>query len=311
MGVRILLQPKNRAHGQISANDYTEYESAMDGDRINPVYYRKNELKNRYKKSEMSRWFTADTETPRAVVLLIHGLNQKPSKWRQLIFFLNSLDLHVYRLTLRGHGGAPFGNMISVTARSWQSDFMSGYGELDRRYPGAEKIFVAYSLGGLVALESQLKFGKSFFTKQVLLAPSLFLRPYVYLVKPVTKILPFIPSRTPKAYRANPKATASAAYQALFELLKGFHSRMAYRVLNSHTLVMMKPGDEVVSYNGIKTMMQRYRASRWALLRIPDSEDNLNPGFKHLVIDRPSLGKKGWEFVTREMKRFLDKPLHF
>ncbi|WDP89485.1 MAG: alpha/beta fold hydrolase [Desulfobacter sp.] len=263
------------------------------------------ETRSGYRKSEMSQWFKAETRNPEAVVLLIHGLNQKPSKWQALIDFFNSLKIHVFRLTLQGHGGAPFEDMMAVDANRWRSNFRYGYCELEKRYPSVKKILVAYSLGGLISQEYQLSIGTPLFSGQVLLAPSLSLQPYVHLIRPFTRIMKAIPSRTPVDYRANPIHTSSAAYRALFHMVRSINSKADSRAVNIKTIVLIHPDDEVVSCNGLKNMVKRKGLDRWQVKIIRNHKSRLDTDFKHMIIDRASLGDRGWAFVTRTMGDFI------
>ncbi|HCY85409.1 MAG TPA: hypothetical protein DHV36_09780 [Desulfobacteraceae bacterium] len=263
------------------------------------------ETESGYQPSQMSRWFRADTRAPRAVVLLIHGLNQKPSSWQALTEALNAWDIHVFRLTLRGHGGAAFENMKPVTMADWRQDFMDGAAELAKAYPGVKKVLIAYSLGGLVSQETQLALGEQVFDAQILMAPSLRLKPYVHLMKPMARFVPAIPSRTPRDYRANSPSTASAAYLALFGLLASFRSFDCLDTINVNTLVLMHKDDEVVSYKGIHRMIGRYGLDRWQMVPVEAHNSRLEADFKHMIIDPHSLGDRGWAFLTRAIARFV------
>ncbi|MCG8616225.1 MAG: hypothetical protein MI802_08415, partial [Desulfobacterales bacterium] len=140
-----------------------------------------------------------------------------------------------------------------------------------------------------------------------LLAPSLSLRFYVHLMHPMAHVVTAIPSRTPKAYRANSPATASAAYRALFGLLGSFHSFHTLEAINMKTLVLMHRNDEVVSFSGIKGMITNYGLDRWQMVSIENHNSRLQSDFKHMIIDPFSLGDRGWRFVTHSITRFVSE----
>ncbi|MBU0995286.1 MAG: alpha/beta fold hydrolase [Proteobacteria bacterium] len=259
-----------------------------------------------YTNAEMSQWFFAETDNPKALVLVIHGLNQKPSKWKEMISFLNSIDMHVYRLTLKGHGGAPFEDMETITADAWRDDFINGYCRIEYLFPELPKILLAYSTGALVAIEYQQAHHTSLFDKQILLAPAISLRFYVYLIKPFTSVYSYIPSGSPEAYRANQKGTSMAAYQALFDLLKDFDGQIDRQLLDTETIILTSPKDELVSLKGIRDMLQQNQTNKWAVMPIQIEESTLTPAYYHLIIDSASLGDSGWKLMTKKIKDFID-----
>lgn len=261
-----------------------------------------------YKPAEMSRWFAADTENPLGAVLLVHGLNQKPSRWQDLIIRLNSMGFHVFRLTLQGHGGAPFENMKAVDAEIWLHNLQAGYCQIEQRYPELKKVLVAFSLGALAAQEFQLACGRRLFSRQVLLAPALRPKSYVPFIKPLVHLLTVIPSRTPRDYRANSNGTASAAYRALFRLMERFDARADYQAINTDTLVLMHPDDELIPYGGIQEIIETRGLNRWQLKTVQNRNSRLKPRFNHLIIDRAALGEGEWKALCEEIAAFLSPP---
>ena len=271
---------------------------------MRPTLFQKETARG-YQPDEMSQWFLSDADDVKGVILIIHGLNQKPSKWMDMIQFLNTKNFHVFRLTLKGHGGARFKDMMQVDADTWLEDIDAATTEIQQKFPKTKKILLAYSLGALSALEYQLKTGKQVFQKQLLLAPAIRLKDYVFLVKPLIRIFPSIPSRSPEEYRANPFRTASAAYQAMFSLLNDFSHRDGFSHINSDTLVLMRTSDELVSYAGIKDWIETTGMTRWQIKEIPDAQSGPGRQFRHLILDRDSFGQKGWTYVKKQIEALL------
>lgn len=67
----------------------------------------------------------------------------------------------------------------------------------------------------------------------------------------------------------------SAAYRALFRLLKGFHNAGTHGPVNIQTLVLMHRGDEVISYGGIRKMVAGYGLDQWRITPIPNHQSRL------------------------------------
>ena len=171
---------------------------------------------------EESQWFLAKSNKAPAVVLLIHGLNQRPSSWTQLIEELNDLGLHVYRLSLKGHRGLPSRDMEEVSSDIWLNEFHEGYAQTHKRFPGLPLYLVAYSMGALIAMTGQLQAGKSLFARQLLLAPALSIRPYTKLILQFTRFFSWFPSRASGHYVANAEGTSASATRRCFSLRKHF-----------------------------------------------------------------------------------------
>lgn len=263
-----------------------------------------------YGPQERSCWFEANNSEAIGVVLLIHGLNQKPSSWQEMIDLLNGLGLHVFRLTLKGHGGGGSSDMKRVTAGDWLENFNQGYCAITKRYPDLAKYLVAYSLGALVALESQMRHNKSLFAKQFLLAPAIIVKSYTSLVLWLCRVFPSWPSRTPRRYVANPSGTAAAAYRALFELLRLFSDHPTYHVLNQPTLIMMRRRDELVDYQGVSRFIADNNLTRWRLLTLGQAAAAaVDCSFKHLLVDERTAGPQRWDELTTALTEFIQADL--
>lgn len=264
-------------------------------------------LKTPPNETEKSQWFIPDRINVDMVVLLVHGLNQKPSKLAEIVDLFYRKGIPVFRLTLKGHGGASFRDMMEVSPNDWLENFETACREIKDRYPTAVNVLVGYSLGGLVSQYYQLNEGKSFFDRQILIAPALVARKYVTLIRPFLRFTDRIPSRAPVDYRANKQGTSSAAYRSMFFMMKRVSKMKHFPSINIETLVLISPGDEVVSYRGIKRLISRGNLNQWKISPIVKRErEVLDFDYHHLIIDRASLGEKGWLYFSGEIVRFLN-----
>lgn len=238
--------------------------------------------------------------------MLIHGLNQRPSSWDELINVCRSLGLHVYRLSLKGHRGRNFQDMHTVSAEIWLNDFNCAYHEATTRYPKLPLFLIGYSMGALVAAVSQLKRQTPLFSKQILLAPAFSLRNYTHLVLPLTWFLPFLPSAAHGHYLANREGTTSSAYRSLFQLLSTLHSFHHFHVLNIPTQLIMRTTDELVSYRGTKRFIANHDLDKWEIAQLYGKGMHFSGRrIRHLMVDSQSMGQKSWNWMMKRMRRFL------
>lgn len=261
----------------------------------------------RVRENQNSQWFCCETTQVMGNVLLVHGLNQKPSTWKDLIVFLNSIGLNVYRLSLKGHRGLPLSDMHEVNCHIWEQDITDGYREIEVKFGKFPTYLVAYSLGGLVSMVVQLRGSEPFFTKQVLLAPALSLKPYTRLALPLCHLFGYLPSRSTREYIANPEGTTSEAYKALFSLEKDLSKVRDYSLVNTPTLVLMRSDDELISFPKTKQFIESNQLKNWKLISLDEVEQKKRGSFsyKHLIVDKRSSGPAVWKKMTTEMQSFL------
>lgn len=263
-------------------------------------------------KRECSQWFYTNSTKPEGVVLLVHGLNQKPSSWSDLIEYLNSINLHVYRLALKGHRGLTFDDMHSVNAQVWQDELIAAHNEMQQHFCSLPLYLVAYSLGSLVAVSVQLKAGQPLFDRQILLAPALAIRPYTRLALPLCTLLAHLPSRSPRGYIANTEGTTAEAYRALFQLEKEVRQCGNFSIVNVPTQIMMRPDDELISYTATGRLLKKNKLDKWRLVPLVDDScaKRCSFSYKHLIVDQRSAGGVIWGRMTAEIGRFLktDQP---
>ena len=93
----------------------------------------------------------------KAVVLIVHGLNLKPSKMSDLGTFLQESDFEVYTANLSGHRGS-FDDHKIVTRAIWLEDFYGAYKIASAR-ASELKIpiyFLGFSHGAVLGLDALL-----------------------------------------------------------------------------------------------------------------------------------------------------------
>lgn len=248
-------------------------------------------------------WYPVADSVAKGVVVLLHGLNQNPLSWQDMIVFLNDRHLHVMCVRLSGHRGLPFEDMQQVTVRKWQAEFKQAYDHATGCSGSLPVYCLGYSMGALIAVLAQLRMGKALFAKQILLAPALVPKMYTRLVLPIIKVVPLLPSKTVQKYTANRRGTSVAAYEAMFNLEYRLRTGRKQPFLDIPTKIMMHRRDELISYGGTNRFIEKNGFGQWQLLTLPGATNGARGArsYRHLIVDRESLGPQNWDFVATEI----------
>lgn len=257
-------------------------------------------------------WLYADQNpTPRAVVVVTHGLNLDPVTMTDIEHALQDAGVDVLSLDLSGHesGLDEDGRLVQFREANfsiWREDIDRAVAMAANRASeqSVPLYLVGFSLGGLLSVDYLNRHPDTPVERMVLLAPALALRWTSYLLMPLTA-LPnfFLPSVGPADYRANNFAPVSA-YESLYEGLSDFLEQVNREHINRPTQVWINEGDELVSPDGLRTFLREQDLSAWTVRGISKSTGAASV-LNHLIIDRNSLGEESWEFVRDNMLAFL------
>lgn len=260
--------------------------------------------------ADNSIWTDEPHDPPKAVVLMLHGLNLKPARmdgWAQL---LSAHGAKVMRFALHGHAG-PQKLMTEVKAQIWREQFDKA---IQEAFAQAQKLqvplyFVGFSLGALVALEwlSAQPETKLYINKMLLIAPAIATPWYSQAAANILSIFSkslSLPSRSPKQYRAN-KGTTVAAYEALFTLKKSLEEA-GFKNANLPTLVLIDKHDELVPSARVKNIIADHSLGRWQLSIVDNHFAQENYGFRHLMVDQESVGPNLWAELSEQVIKYLD-----
>lgn len=262
----------------------------------------------------MQKWIKTNEKPPRAVTLVIHGLNLRPEKMDSIAQELNQMGQDVFRASLSGHRNNKI-ETSNVDRKKWGEDLFIAYcrarQEADKNH--VPLYFVGYSLGGLINLDMMNDPQNNIsYDRMVLLAPAISVHTTSYLVK-ILSVLGKnfeVPSAANEAYRSNCNGTTNAAYNGLFESIAELEKN-GIKQNDTPTLVLIDPRDELVSEKGLMAMMKNHKLEKWSLFEVSNDETTLKSGaYHHLIIDEKSLGEKEWRIMVEAMKaHFSDKPL--
>ncbi|NBC30858.1 MAG: hypothetical protein GVY29_12810, partial [Spirochaetes bacterium] len=155
---------------------------------------------------------------PRAVVLVVHGLNLHPDRMTPVCTLLQSLGCRVVRMALAGHRG-DYSALKDVTRESWLEDYRAAAGFLagaaqDGGSPEELPVgFLGQSLGALTFCDFLLTEplqagggprapdGPRAAVRALFLAPAIALRPSAQLLRPLaalTRRLPIPSASSPE-----------------------------------------------------------------------------------------------------------------
>lgn len=255
-------------------------------------------------------WTDWPVEKPKAVVLMLHGLNLKPAKMDGWAHLLSAHGAMVMRFALSGHSGEP-GEMSKVNSEMWREQFKEAILKANAE---AQKMhvplyFVGFSLGALVCLEWLATNDKDLVSiaKMLLIAPAIATPWYshsaVGLLSLFSKSMT-LPSRSPKQYRAN-KGTTVAAYRALFSLKKSLHEAQ-FKSTNLPTLILIDKYDELVPSESIKKIIAAHKLGLWQLNIVDNRFAQENYGFRHLMVDEEAVGPALWASLSAQVLKYFN-----
>lgn len=252
---------------------------------------------------------TSPSTPPRAIVVVAHGLNLKPIKMSPIAQTLNESGYNTVQVGLSGHLGSER-EFKSVTRELWLGEMYAAYREA-RRLADQQNLplhFVGYSLGALMNLDLMNTYRKNeiHYDRMVLFAPpaALRIRGYFFHFFGALGILGpdfVIPSLAHPEYRANPRGTPVAAYQALFDSLHQI-KKYGLQKSNAPTLVLIDPKDELVNPTRLESLIRKNHLTHWQVMKVTKLAPEMKKkNYHHLIIDEMSLGVSKWRDVQGAM----------
>jgi esterase/lipase len=280
---------------------------------FNPIdkLYAENENKN-----ELPHYWETALLNPRGIVLVVHGLNVKPSKMGApkaegtLVKLLLDSGYHVYRATLKGHGG-PLEDMQTVTQSDWIYDAYFQYCQA-KTIAENERLplhLLGFSLGALV-YEFLMTEGTEIpvrFEKAILFSPAVAIRSAaktVLWLQPFTNDRSIIKSVSPEEYRAQAGASI-AAYKIVFNMEESLRSA-SFRNCNSNTIIFIDKNDEMVSARILRERIRQYGLTNWKIYEVTNTGAAIRPRYHHLLIDNRCVSESTWQYISGTIANFLE-----
>ncbi len=252
-----------------------------------------------------SQWLVEPQGSCREALILVHGLNLKPSAMDEMGLAVSQKNLAVYRLALPGHKGESEEQRLKIKVSDLTESLASAT-KLVRTRCSGPLYSLGFSLGGLLTVVAQGE-GIVAFDKMLLIAPALSLKSYTHLVTWLFPFFDIIPSRGPVNYRASKDGTSEALYRALFALQDRVPA-LKTKLLERPTRVFLNPDDELVSWSGTaEFIVEKNLEVNWSLTSLDNDQAELK-SFDHLVIDQKTISPQSWEKLLREARLFLVTP---
>ncbi|MEM1135554.1 MAG: alpha/beta fold hydrolase [Bacteroidota bacterium] len=254
-------------------------------------------------KTDKAKWYQATNGNPKAVVMIVHGLNNRAALMRPIAESLADTGINVFVPVLDGHA-EDFVKFKNINREDWQNNVIEAYHlSLEKATKNnCSLFFIGYSLGGLLGSLLTAKKLMPKVEKMILLAPALEMTLFSSLLKPLLffNINFNIPSRAPGNYRAHPFLPVKA-YRTLFELKKQFDEGVLENI-NIPTLLFIDKKDELVSYKKLVAFIDKYALNNWDLKILSSKEGK---GIHHMIAEPFYAGANNWQFMMQETKAFI------
>lgn len=241
----------------------------------------------------------------RGVVILAHGLNQRPSSLDPIAEAIRNLGYHTLQLTFKGHDKEDTEIFLQD---EWENDLLLNYREMRARFKSLSLSITGYSLGGLITVNALDKYSELNPESVVLIAPALSLRPLPqagYLLNLFPPLSISVPNVAPPYYRRFER-TPLFWYRNTFNLYTQTRAlRNPTKLAKIDTLVIANPRDELVSFSGLRNWIKDSNLqSSWKLERTePQAINPAIPG--HVLVDQRSLGINEWTRLLGLIKDVL------
>ncbi len=284
-----------------------EFDPSKSCDGVNISLADLNSHKTyKYQRGEVSTWLEPASST-KAVALVAHGLNLKPSKMNALAKVLTSHDVEVLRVSLAGHRGSKREGLFT-THRIWRNEFQAHYC-LAMKKAASLKVplyFLGFSLGALTGVDFLNTQNSHTVEKMILISPATDVHWYSKIPGNLGWIGGRIslPSKNIKSYRSQP-STSLASYRAMKESQDSLKD-INLTSLNIPTLIFVDPDDELVSLKKINKRIKNQRIDLWQTKSISNKGSTLKKTYHHLVVDKPSMGPHQWNLVRKNIIKHFD-----
>jgi esterase/lipase len=266
--------------------------------------------------SEAPRYWETTVANPRGLVIVVHGLNVKPSKMGTpsaegtLVKLLLDSGYHVCRVTLKGHAG-PLEDMRTITRSDWMHDAYVHYcrAKTIAGNGGLPLYLLGFSLGALVyeVLMNEATATPVRFEKAILFSPAVAIKPAaktVLWLKPFANDGTIIGSVSPEDYRAQTGASI-AAYKAVFDMEESLLAA-SFRNCNVATIIFIDKNDEMVSVRILRERIRRYGLTNWKIYETTNDGAVIRPRYHHLIIDNKCVSASTWRSISGTIAGFLD-----
>lgn len=287
--------PNSLSHKFVASRSCAEIDTNLEQLNQHPKYV--------YQDEELSKWINPKSQI-KAISLVAHGLNLRPSKMDALSKELSKSGIKVLRVSLAGHRGSKKEGLYT-THDAWRNEFQAHYclAYKEAKSQGVPLYFLGFSLGALVGLDFLNTQEHHDISRMLLIAPASDVHWYSEIPGKLGWIGGRIslPSKNLKEYRSQP-STSLASYRSMKKAQASL-KKMNVKSLNIPTLIYVDPDDELVSLKKINKRIKENKLDQWNTKELSNSGSTLKKTYHHLVVDKASMGPHQWELLKRELKR--------
>ena len=140
-------------------------------------------------------------KAPKAVMSLVHGFGEHSGRYADMASYLNSKDISVVTLDLRGHGKSDGRRGYCPDYNLLLSDVDALLAKSREIYPDLPHMLYGHSMGGGIVMNHQLKSGGAGINAVIASAP--FIQPADTISKPQRAIVRFLGKMAPKMSLGN------------------------------------------------------------------------------------------------------------
>jgi esterase/lipase len=259
-------------------------------------------------------WMWPTDGAARAVAVLVHGLNNKPTVMNPLAGVLNAAGVAVLRVTLQGHDCLDLHALQAVRIEDWLYDALRALCVASQyaRAQGLPLYYVGYSVGGSLLVDLLQRTGHEDIQvdKMILFAPGIALQPWSAAAVRLAGFLqhipllahwaPYLPIEAKWAeYRCH-QGTPLVAYGTRRHSIDHVAQVGLAGLAHIPTLVFIDPRDELVSAAGLRELRHTDNLHAWHIVEVhkPDAPH-------HLIIDQASVGQAQWQNIVTCMQCHL------
>ncbi len=252
------------------------------------------------KTNEKSKWFYSEFKQDTvAVILLIHGLNLRPSKMDSLAQFFAAKKCDVYRLAL------------PENPKNWIEKFDDGYHAALEQAEILERplFLIGYSLGALLTLRYLVTHNYHKINKVIFIAIPLEMKWLSRLPAKFSWIMPraWLPSLALEDYRIRGKTSLieyrimESIRSEILAVLKKLKKADAH--ISSPVLIISDPKDELLDIEKIKNHYALF--SSLQCHEVTNKVTQHPKKYHHLMIDEASIGHIEWQKMLNKMTSHL------
>ncbi len=239
----------------------------------------------------------ADTDDAYGVVIVAHGLNNKPEVMDGLVSVLQAEGFHCWKVDL--HRKPDKRAAPEDIINSWMNTLTNVHGEVAAKYGSLPIFGLGYSLGALATLNF-LEVCPATLQRMVLIAPPVALTRGASLVRILTPLARWgtvLPSAAPRKYRAR-WGTPLSEYAAMLKLSDSMQTLSRKAKLRAiPTEILIVSDDELVSYAGVVDWLEHQELQSWTVHQV-EGRALRRGAYAHMMVLEEALGRDTWLRMT-------------